>query len=86
MEMNIEQIVAEMRQKIASRPAKNEDDFSESEYLELYPDVSQAVAAERFSSSTRNRLSMRSADRMPALGGRGGSIGRAINELVRASA
>lgn len=45
MNLNIEQIVAEMRQKIASRPARDEDDFSESEYLELYPDVGNAIAA-----------------------------------------
>jgi len=45
MNMNIEQIVAEMRQKIAARPVRAEDDFFESEYLELYPDVGKAVAA-----------------------------------------
>ena len=50
MNMNIEQIVAEMRQKIASRPVRDEDDFSESEYLELYPDVGNAVAAGTFRS------------------------------------
>ena len=45
MGMDIERIVAEMRQKIASRPAKDEYDFSETEYLDLYPDVRSAVAA-----------------------------------------
>ena len=50
MNMNIEQIVAELRQKIASRPVRNEDEFSESEYLELYPDVGNAVAAGTFRS------------------------------------
>jgi SAM-dependent methyltransferase len=45
MSVDIEQIVAELRQRIASRPARAADDFSESEYLELYPDVGNAVAA-----------------------------------------
>lgn len=48
MDMNIEQIVADLRQKIASRAAGNEDDFSESEYLDLYPDVRSAIAAGTF--------------------------------------
>src|SRR5581483_11696981 len=50
MELNIEQIVAEMRQKVASRSIGSEGDFSETEYLELYPDVRDAIAAGHYRS------------------------------------